>query len=235
MYAVAADQIDRAGELLSAIEKAITAVPKAERSHGEITRIVAAVCYGYKRGKFTTHEFPKLRLPPEEMDPARVTPALDAIVQERWENFSIGCDLVLAVFTANKTPTLLQVNGVEHDINNMVFPGFAAIGAGSEHAVFWLSRRQQMFGHVPLRAAYHAYEAKTMAESSPHVNEHLDIIVATDSEQWFSSTHRIDHRIPEHPQINIKNLQRLWKRYGTRDTSNLGITRSVSKMSKRER
>jgi len=94
------------------------------------------------------------------MDPDTVTPALNAIVQERWENFSIGCDLVPAVFTANKTPTLLQVNGIEHEINNMVFPGFAAIGTGSEHAVFWLSRRQQMFCHVPLHAAYPAYEAR---------------------------------------------------------------------------
>lgn len=223
IYAVAADQIDRAGELLSAIEKAITSVPKAQRSHGEIVRTVAMVCYGYKRGKFTTHEFPKLRLPPQEMDPTTVSPQLNAIVQERWEQFSIGCDLVLAIFTASKTPTLLQVNGAEHEINNMMFPGFGAIGTGSEHAIFWLSRRQQMFGHVPLRSAYHAYEAKIMAESSPHVNEHLDIIVATDDEHWFSSTHRIDHRIPEHPEINIKNLKRLWKRYGTRDTSNLGL------------
>ena len=223
MYAVAADQIDRAGELLAAIEQAILVIPKAERTHGELTRTVAAVCYGYKRGKFTTHEFPKLRLPPQEIDPTTVTPALNAIVQERWENFSIGCDLVLAIFTAGKTPTLMQVNGAEHELGNMMFPGFAAIGVGAEHAVFWLSRRQQMFGYVPLRAAYHAYEAKIMAESSPHVNEHLDIIVATDNEQWYSSTHRIDHRFPEHPEINIKNLQRMWKKYSTRDTSNVGL------------
>jgi len=72
-----------------------------------------------------------------------------------------------------------------------------------------------------------------MAKSSPHVNKHLDLIVATDDKQWFSSTHPTDKRFPEHSEINIKNLQQLCERYGTRHTSNLGIP--VSRKAKRER
>ena len=114
---------------------------------------------------------------------------------------------------------------MERNMNSEIwcFQDLLRLEWGPNTRFFWLSRRQQMFGYVPLRAAYHAYEAKIMAESSPHVNEHLDIIVATDNEQWYSSTHRIDHRFPEHPEINIKNLQRMWKKYSTRDTSNVGL------------
>jgi len=73
-----------------------------------------------------------------------------------------------------------------------------------------------------LRAGYHAYEAKRMAESSPHGNDHLDIIVATADEHWFCTTHPSLHMEKEHPQINIKNLKRLGKRYSPQDTSKPG-------------
>ena len=45
----------------------------------------------------------------------------------------------------------------------------------------WLSRRQHTLGLLPLRAAYHAYEAKLTGEGSAHVNEHIDLVVATAS------------------------------------------------------
>jgi hypothetical protein len=233
MYAVAAGQVDRAGELLAAIDKALNTLRKDQRSHGEIMRTTASVCYGYKRGKFTTHEFPKLRLPPEELDPITVSPELNAIVQEQWQRYSIGCDLILVVFCNNKSPTMLQVSGVHHEIGNMVIPGFAAIGVGEDKAIFWLSRRQQHFGQSPLRAGYHAYEAKIMAEASAHVNEHLDIIVATNDEHWFCTTHKSAHRFKEHPEINLRNLKRLRKRYGPRDTSKLGTTLLASERQNR--
>jgi hypothetical protein len=222
VYAVAADRVDMASELLFAFAKFVKDIPKEKRTHGAITRTLASVCYGYKRDKFTAHEFPKLRLPPKEMDPATVTPELNATVQAAWENFSIGCDLILATFCGDGTVCFLQVSGAEHEICNMVLPGFAAIGVGSQNAVFWLSRRQQTLGQLPLRAGYHAYEAKRMAESSPHVNDHLDIIVATNEEHWFCTTHPSLHTEKEHPEINVKNLKRMWKRYSPRDTSKLG-------------
>lgn len=75
VYAVAADQVHRASELLFAFAKWLKDIPKAERTYGAVVRTLASVCYGYKREKFTVHEFPKLR-PPKEMDPATVTPEL---------------------------------------------------------------------------------------------------------------------------------------------------------------
>jgi hypothetical protein len=222
VYAVAAGQVDRASELLFAFAKWLKGVPKAERTFGAVTRTLASVCYGYKREKFVAHEFPKLRLPPKEMDPTTATPELNTMVQARWEEFSIGCDLIVSAFCGDGTVCFLQVSGAEHEIQNISFPGFGAIGSGSENANFWLSRRQQTLGQLPLRAGYHAYEAKIMAEASAHVNEHLDIIVATNEEHWFCTTHPSLHSEKTHPEINIKNLKRLWKRYSPRDTSKLG-------------
>jgi hypothetical protein len=222
VYAVAAGRIDCASELLFAFAKFAKEIPKTERTQGAIAKWLASVCYGYKREKFTVHELPKLRLPPAAMDVLTVTPELNAIVQPHWEKFSIGCDLVVATFCGDGTVSFVQVNSEEHELSNMLLPGFAAIGAGSELATFCLSRREQTLGQLPLRAAYHAYEAKRMAESSPHVNDHLDIIVATKEDHWFCTSHSSLRGHKEHPEINIETLKRLWKRYSPRDTSKLG-------------
>src|SRR5207245_10029439 len=73
LYAVGAGQVDQAGELLAGMDKALKQIPTQDRTFGMVLRTIAMVCYGYKRDKFTVHEFPKLRLPPEEMNPATVT------------------------------------------------------------------------------------------------------------------------------------------------------------------
>jgi hypothetical protein len=222
MYAVVAGKVECGAELLSTLAKMIGAIPKPQRTFGMILRTVAAGCYGYKHDKFTIHEFPKLRLPPHSMDPASATPELNAIVQEQWNRFSIGCDLIVSVFDCDGRAAFLQVNGDEHEIANITFPGFGAIGTGATNALFWLSQRQHTLGLLPLRAAYHAYEAKVTAESSPHVNEHLDIIVAKDGVHYFSTTHTSLHPEKEHPEINPKNLKKMQRRYGPRDTSKIG-------------
>lgn len=222
MYAVSAGRVDCAAELLPIIAQFLASIPKSERTFGRIMYAVGAGCYSYKHDKFTVLEFPKLRLPPEAIDPKTVAPELNAFVHEHWTKFSIGCDLVLAAFDCDGRVALLQISGDEHQVNNMGFPGFAAIGTGAPNAMFWLSRRQHTLGILPLRAAYHAYEAKLMAESSPHVNKHLDIIVAKGGKHWFSTTHSSLHSEPQHPEINPQNLKKMWKRYGPRDTAKIG-------------
>lgn len=226
LYAAVADQVDRAAELLVVLTKILEAIPNPERNYGSIVRALATACYLYKRDKFTIHQFPKLRLPPKEIDPQTASPELNATVQTEWEKFSIGCDLIIVAFDCDGRACLFEVDGPEHEIRNMYFPGFSAIGSGCTNALFWLSRRQHTLGLLPLRAGYHAYEAKLMAEASPHVNEHLDILVATRDEHWFSTTHSSLHTEKPHPEINMKTLKRLWKRYSPRDTSELGAEKS---------
>ena len=222
LYAVAANRIDCASELMSMLDGSIRSIPTNLQTYGKLVEAVSATCYAYKRDKFTIHEFPKMRLPPVAIDRMTASPEVQEAVQARWEKFSICCDLVIAIFDREGKAFLLQVDGEEHEIRNMLIPGFAAIGAGCNNALFWLSRRQHTLGMLPLRAGYHAYEAKLMAESSPHVNKHLDILVATAGDHWFSTTHQSLHTEKEHPEINPKKLGQLWKRYGPRDTSKLG-------------
>jgi len=221
MFAVASGRVDRAGEVMSSVDKFLKRIPKGQRSFGAVMRTILEVCFGYKREKFIAHEFPKLRLPPRLFDPSRkIPPNLDARIQKRWNKYPLGCDLIIGAL-CNQGAILIQVWGASLDVENVTTPGIATIGIGSEAAAFWLSRRQQTFGNCPLRSAYHAYEAKIMAESSAHVNEHLDIIVATDKKFWFSTSHPSAHPYPKHPEINLENLKEMWKRYGPQDTSGL--------------
>jgi hypothetical protein len=221
MYAVAANLVDRAGEVLSSIDKFLKRIPKGNRSFGAIMRTVSEVCYGYKREKFIAHEFPKLRLPPADFDPfKKIPPNVDARIQKRWDAFPLGCDLIIGALS-NQGAVLIQVCGNSLDVDNATVPGVATIGIGSDAASFWLSRRQQTFGNPPLRSAYHAYEAKIMAESSAHVNEHLDMIVATDEKFWFCTSHTSAHPYQKHPEINLENLKEMWGKYGPQDTSQL--------------
>lgn len=221
MFAAAAGRVDRAGEVLSSIDKFLLRIPEQTRSFGSIMRTVADVCFGYKHEKFIAHEFPKMRLAPKPIAATEMTLALDAKIQKRWDKYDLGCNLVIGAF-CDKGACLIQVDGISLDVENMTIPGIAAIGAGSEAANFWLSRREQTFGNLPLRSAYHAYEAKLMAESSAHVNGHLDIIVASDHDFWFCTTHTSAHPYKKHPQINLENLRELRAKYGPQDTSAIG-------------
>jgi hypothetical protein len=222
VYCVIANQVDKGAELFEVICSCIGEVPKPERTYGRILTALAEGCLSYKRHKFQICEMPKMRLPPEWIDPRTVPAELQRSVQERWEAFDIGCDLIIGVFDDKGCAWLFQLSGAEHEIANVTFPGFSAIGSGADNARFWLSRRQHTLGLLPLRAAYHAYEAKLMAEGSPHVNEHLDIVVATNEAHWFCTTHKSVNNMKVHPEINIQSLKKLFKKYGMRNTDRLG-------------
>jgi hypothetical protein len=143
-------------------------------------------------------------------------------MQEAWMEFDLGCDLIIAAFDDEKKAYIFEANAKEHSVHHRTFPGFAAIGSGGDNALFWLSRRSHTLGLRPLRAAYHAYEAKLTAEGSAHVNEHLDVLVATATDHWFCTTHKSAHMKKEHPEINIKTLKRLLKTHWIRKTEEIG-------------
>jgi hypothetical protein len=72
------------------------------------------------------------------------------------------------------------------------------------------------------RAAYHAYEAKLMAEKSAHVNEHIDMLIANKDHFWFCSTHPMrDTKLSKGCPVSLKQLQQWFEKYGPRDTSEL--------------
>lgn len=231
MYAVASGDVSRAAQLLPCICTFLREIPKGERTFGKAQIAIAEGCFAYKHHLFTLFELPNLRLPPHAFDPNQtLEPALNEKIQEAWSQFDMGCDLVIAAFDDEGKAFLFECNAQQHVVHNRSFPGFAAVGSGADNALFWLSRREHTLGLLPLRAAYHAYEAKLTAEGSAHVNEHLDIAVATVSDHWFCTTHRSLHGKKEHPDINLSNLKRLLEEHWIKKTDDIGvvITKSAS-------
>jgi hypothetical protein len=223
VYAVVAGDVSRAAQLLPCLCSFIREISKGERSFGKIQIAIAEGCFNYKHHLFTLFELPKLRLAPHTFDPnQKLEPELNEKIQAKWATFDIGCDLVIAAFDDDRRVYLFEANAQTHTIHNRSFPGFAAVGTGGDNALFWFSRREHTLGVQPLRAAYHAYEAKLTAEGSAHVNQHLDMAVATANEHWFCTTHKSVHGEKEHPEINIANLKRLLKRHWIKKTDDIG-------------
>lgn len=223
VYAAIAGDVSRGAQLVPCICTFLKEIPKSERTFGKIQIAIAEGCFLYKHHVFTLFELPKLRLPPHAFNPNQtLEPELNEKIQAAWEQFDLGCDLVIAAFDDERKAYIFESNAQEHAVHHRTFPGFATIGSGGGNALFWLSRRQHTLGLFPLRAAYHAYEAKLTAEGSAHVNEHLDIVVATSSDHWFCTTHKAVHGEKEHPEINLANLRRLLKRHWIKNTDDIG-------------
>jgi hypothetical protein len=220
LYATAADRIDRAAELFDMIEQPLSLMPAHQRTYGEILKTIAVNCFLYKKERFTLDELPKFRLAPHDFDPkTALTPALDAKLSEAWRDYYIGCDMLIGAFDPDGRAHLFYVNGQDGTVDNLSFPGFGAIGV-PDNAMFWLSNRRQVMGMGLKRSAYHAYEAKLMAEKSAHVNDHIDMLIAGKGEKsWFVSTHRPELGVGS--PVSLPDLKRWHEEYGPRNTEGL--------------
>ena len=238
VYAVAAGDISRAAQLMPCICTFLREILPGERTFGKTQIAIAEGCFQYKHHLFTLMEMPKLRLAPHFFGPnQKLEPELNEKIQAEWMKFDIGCDLVIAAFDDTGKAYLFEANAQRHEVHNRSFPGFAAVGTGGDNAIFWLSRREHTLGLQPLRAGYHAYEAKLTSEGSAHVNKHIDLLVATSTDHWFCTTHKSVHGEKEHPEINIANLKRLLTKYWIKNTDPIGavIKASVSQRAKPKR
>lgn len=233
IYAVAAGDVTKAAQLVPGICTFLREIPKGERFFGRIQTAIANGHFEFKHHLFMLNELPKLRIAPHAFDPnQKLEPELNEKIQAAWANYEIGCDLIIAAFDDNGTAYLFEANGHDHIIHTRNFPGFAAIGSGADNAMTWLARRAHTLGMLPLRSAYHAYEAKIAAEASGHVNKHLDMLVMTADDYWFSTTHRSLHGLKDHPEINLANLRRLLKKHCLKKTDPIGtIKQSDSRKS----
>jgi hypothetical protein len=87
----------------------------------------------------------------------------------------------------------------------------------------------------PIRALYHAYEAKIMADDAPNVNHHLDILVANADASWSFTTHFTAEELAGLKEIPVDSLREMFEKYGPRATDELDakdvklIKRSESK------
>lgn len=229
LYAAAAGQIDQAAALMPMINQNLARIPSEERSFGDIVRGVAQSLFMFKMEKFNLMVLPKYGMPPASIAPNSIIPPSSLIaamamvpsevqsaLEQEWQQFNLGCDLIIGAFDHTGQAVLMCQYGNEPELRNVTFPGYWAIGSGAENAIFWLSHREHVLGMGLQRAAYHAYEAKLMAEGSAHVNEHLDILVASKGQHWHISTHK--HKQSNDCPITFAQLTKWRKKYGPSNT-----------------
>jgi len=232
LYAASANQIDQAATLMPMINANLVQIAPEKRSYGDILRGIAQSLFMFKVEKFNLTVLPRYGMPPASIAPNSsiapsslieslvVAPAdIQAKLEREWEDFNLGCDLIIGAFDKTGQAVLVYVYGDESVFHNGTFPGYWAIGSGAENAIFWLSYREHVLGMGLQRAAYHAYEAKLMAEGSPHVNEHLDIIVATKSKYWNITTHKPNEQTD--CPVSFEKLREWRDKYGPAKTDAL--------------
>ncbi len=214
LYAAGAGQMDRASELFEVIKDVSHIIEGGTERYGSIVESVGGGADLYKRVRFKLDVLPRFaRMPqslPDMFTDADLTPAL----LEEWREYEFGCQMLVGAFNNRGQAFLLYVEA-DGKVMNLTFPGFGAIGSGSDNAMFWLSYRNHNLGFPIVRAAYHAFEAKIMAESSPHVNDKLDMLFANRDKWFFMSDNK---PAPENAPITIPKLREMFSVYGPKET-----------------
>lgn len=229
LYATSAGSVDQAAVLLPMISAHLSSIPPGKRSYGDIIRGIAQTVFMFKMEKFNLTVLPRYGMPPGSIAPhsmigpssliaalAAAPASVHAQLQKEWQEFNLGCDLIIGAFDREGQAAMVYVYGNDHAVYNANFPGYCAIGSGAGNAMFWLSHRQHVLGMRVKRAAYHAYEAKLMAEGSPYVNEHLDITIATKGQHWSISTHKLDS--PKDCPVTFGTLKGWYAEFGPKAT-----------------
>ena len=216
LYGIGAGKIDRASELFGLIRDAISQI-FSEKRHGDLLDAVHAGSDLYKRMRFRFEILPQHAHPPHSVPVQFREADLTPNLLEKWRNFYFGCQMVVAAFNKQGQPTLFRLDGTG-GVENFTFPGFTAVGVGAQNAMFWLSYRNHNLSMSVKRAAYHAFEAKLMGESSPFVNEKVDVLIVN-SEGFANLT---DFKpAPKHAPITLEILRKMFKQYGPKETAAL--------------
>lgn len=218
LYAVAADQIDRAAEMLNGIRQFLEKAPPDQGYSGILAAIHAGVdCY--KRFRFRYDVLPKYACVPfsipTDFNDSHLTPAL----LEEWRKFYVGCEVILGTFDKDGAAYMFTLDGCG-GVESSNFPGYSSIGSGSYNAQFWLSYRNQQLGAPIKQAAYHAYEAKIMAESSSFVNDKLDFLIAKLGVHFFESNTYV---APSGMPVTLAELRKLFEHYGPQKTDDVSV------------
>jgi hypothetical protein len=222
LFIVAADQIDKAAEVVPMIKAVVAAVPPQERSYGRLLASVGNACFMYKADRFKMEIMPKHRIPPDSFSPFDGPKELNDLLGAEWQKFELEFQLLIAAFDRLGQAHLIFVDGREGTAQGRTLPGFCAIGSGAGNAMFWLAHRGHTLGMKPLRALYHAYEAKVMADDAPNVNEHVDILVARADASWSFSSHFNEEEVKALvSEIPTVSLGMMFEKFGPRSTDEL--------------
>jgi hypothetical protein len=217
LYAAGAGQIDRAAELFEAIRDVSLIIDGGTERYGSIVESIGGGADLYKRVRFKLDVLPRFARMPQSLPDMFTDEDLGPALLEEWRKYEFGCQMLVGAFNSGGQAFLLYIEA-DGTIMNLTFPGFCAIGSGAENAMFWLSYRNHNFGFPTVRAAYHAFEAKIMAESSPHVNDKLDVVLAN-RDKWFFMSE--DKPAPENAPVSISKLREMFSVYGPKETDEI--------------
>ena len=216
LYCGAAGLMDRAAELFKVLDLFLREL-KNTVGYGRLFEAVHGACDSYKRVRFKYDVLPKYAyLIPRLQDDFSESDLTPTLLKE-WQEFDFGCQMIASSFDSEGKPYLFLLDGTGQVVN-CTFPGFAAIGTGQEQAMFWLSYRHHNLGFSVQRAAYHAFEAKLMAESSPFVNEQIDMIIASHKKYYIVTRTNPE---PEGVPVTVAKLRELAEKYGPKETEGL--------------
>jgi 20S proteasome alpha/beta subunit len=219
LYAVAADSVDRAAEVIATIDEMASRLPK-DRSYGEVLKSVVDSVHGYKADRFGSECGGNFIFNRDEWFQV-MDPDFRAHILETWVNFDIGFELIIGGFSRKGDyygQAFLLYVSPQGKVIPINFPGIAAIGTGADNAMFWMNYRKHKLSCSVKRAAYHAYEAKLMAEKSAHVNERVEIIIANVEKRWEVRQDRIPQ---DDCPVSLKELQEMYVKYGPQNTADL--------------
>ena len=226
LYICASDNVDKAAELCSIIRDNVRRLP--HREHGAIQAVLQAAVWDYHRQRSLYEVLPKYLLTPQEWAQTSLDRDLRETVALAVMSYYFGCQLIIGTFADSGQALLYRVDGVGLSepgnwdsivefVRSCNFPGFTAIGSGSENALFWLAYRNHVLGYNPRRAAYHVYEAKRMAETSAHVNNLFQFVIANrDSHTLLSD------KTPERNGWSLNELQEMFSKKGPQSTEEIG-------------
>jgi hypothetical protein len=214
LYAVSADRIDRAAELINVITNVLRKdFVGQKRGYAQIVQALAKGAAIHKEMCFKLEAPSQFRIDAEDWVKIQ-DPAFRDSLLAAYQPFYVGCATIIGIFDDNGQAYLFHLpgNGI---VENVTFPGFAAIGTGAPNAVFWLAYRKQKLSFSVRRSAYHLYEAKRMAENSPHVNENIDLVVAKKGKHFLLYQDR--KRMRGCP-VSLVELGKMFKKFNVQDT-----------------
>jgi hypothetical protein len=219
IYAATSHDIGKAAELMTKIANTVK-----EHGEGVYGKIYDSICFAvheYKSARFRYEVLPLYDIAPAMgwKKEAKELGMLDALLTEVWPKFSIECQLIVGTFAEDGSARMFHVkdNGF---VDPVSLPGFHTIGVGSANATFWLTYRAQHIAMGLRRSALHAYEAKMMAERSPHVgkNDIQMLIVPPEGKPFLLTPER-----PELPgcPVSLTEMKAMSEKYGPRKTDDL--------------
>jgi hypothetical protein len=222
VWAVAAHDIGKAAELMTKIADAVKR--DSDGTYGKTYDAICVAVDAHKSARFRYEVVPRYGLSPTKgwMEEAKKLDMLDSLLDEEWPNFSIECQLIIGMFAEDGSSRLFHVKDNGY-VDPVTMPGFHAIGVGNWNAIFWLTYRAQHLGMGLRRSAYHCYEAKIMAEKSPHVGkDDIEMLIVSPDRDRVILT-------PDHPEqagcpVSLTEMKELFKKYGPQSTDDLELS-----------